>query len=213
MNKVAVQLVRARGLKDGSVFGAQDVYAVLTIRHRGRTVARIRSGIAKGGGKNPDWGTQARNRIASNLGVKLSDSIQPLDMTSILIEIKSVGVFHDDLLGTTGDVPLTSVWDGSEKQLPLIAGNVGIDADAVMTVVVRFEPKTGAGGSRAAAAPQPAVAVATVVEENPDEFIAHAQYSSEQTGVDSYVAQATASEVQKTNSAPSEPPTVHMTNL
>ena len=60
---------------------------------------------------------------------------------------------------------------------------------------------------------EPAVAVATVVEENPDEFIAHAQYSSEQTGVDSYVAQATASEVQKTNSAPSEPPTVHMTNL
>lgn len=172
------------------------------IKHQGRVVARFRSEVCKKGGSAPDWAVHAPNRAVSSFQVKLSDSIQPLSMVSVGVELKAVGVFNDDTLGHTGDVPVTSLWDAATRDVPLIAGNVGIDADAVLTLGVVFVPKDTSRGNRdvaaaAAAEPQPAIAVATVVGDGSQPDVIQYVAPDQQRAAEAHFAQAATNEWQK----------------
>lgn len=170
------------------------------IKHQGRVVSRFRSEVCKKGGPAPDWAIHAPNRGACSFEVKLSDSIQPLSMLSVGVELKAVGIFNDDTLGYTGDVPVASLWDAATVDVPLIAGNVGIDADAVLTLGVIFVPKDTTRGNRdaaAAAQPQPAIALATVVGNGSQPEVIQYVAPNQQRAAAAHFAEATSNEWQK----------------
>ncbi|KAJ9555905.1 hypothetical protein OSB04_010519 [Centaurea solstitialis] len=129
-----LNLISAKQLKNVSLFGRMDVYAVVSISG---TVEKLRTPVIKGGGPNPTWKSPMKltfdEAAAMHYGLKL------------VIKIKAIGMFTNWKLGQV-KVPIKELMESVKSDgilMQFVSYRLRRPSGKTMKGEVRFSYKFG----------------------------------------------------------------------